>query len=40
MRQRKTKYIPWDKILEYFVVKKYDEASDDNRTDKSPRKKV
>ena len=31
---------PERKILKYFVVKKYDEASDANRTDKSPQKKM
>ena len=32
--------VPGRKILEDFVVKKYDEASDTNITDRSPDKKV
>ena len=40
MRQRKPKYIPREKQIEYFVVQKYDEASDAKRTDKLPHKKV
>ena len=40
MRQRNPKYIPREKTLEDFVVKKYDEESDANRTDKLPHKKV
>ena len=40
MRQINPKYIPRYKILEDFVVTKYDEASDANRTDKFPQKKV
>ena len=32
--------LPGRKIIEDFFVKKYDEASDANRTDKLPQKKV
>ena len=40
MRQRNPKYIPREKNNRIVFVNKYDEASDSNRRDKSPQKKV
>ena len=40
MRQRNPKYISIRERKMFFFVKKYDEASDANRTDKLPQKKA
>ena len=37
---KKAKIYSQGEKIEYFVVQKYDEASDAKRTDKSPHKKV